>query len=153
MLPPITTYTERLPQVQRVFQLYPDRVEIQAKWTLGKQYAATVRLADLKPRVQRFSVRNRWCKRAILIGSLAVAAAVVFAQGDYPAWLQRTAQYCWAIAAGCGATAWVTFRAQPFARFARRDGQPGLDLSSAGADWASFDEFVEQIQRRIPRAS
>ena len=80
-LPSISTYTERLPQVQRVFRLYGDRVEIQAKWTIGKEYQASVKLADLKPQVNRFFVRNRWFKRSILIGSLAVAAAVVFTQG------------------------------------------------------------------------
>ncbi|MCY2994532.1 MAG: hypothetical protein NTY19_42705 [Planctomycetota bacterium] len=151
-LPSIATYTERLPQVQRVFRLYQDHVEIQAKWTIGKEYQASVKLADLKPQVQRFFVRNRWFKRSILIGSLAVAAAVVFTQGDYPEWLQRNVQFCWAIAAGCGGMACVTFRRQQFARFARRDGQPGLDVCSAGPDRARFDEFVEQLRNRIPRS-
>jgi len=148
----LSTYTERLPQVKRVFHLYRDRIEVQAKWTIGKTYETTVKLADLTPQAKRFFVRNRWFKRSILIGSLAVAAAVVFTRGDYPAWLQRYAQLGWALASGCGLMAYVTYSQQQFARFSRRDGQPGLDLCSAGPDRARFDEFVEQIQDRIRKA-
>jgi hypothetical protein len=148
----LATYTERLPQVKRVFHLYRDRIEIHARWTLGRTYKTTVTLADLMPQVKRFFVRNRWFKRSILIGSLAVAAAVVFTRGDYPAWLQRTAQLCWALAIGCGVMASVTFSKQQFARFSRRDGRPGLDLCAAGPDRAHFDEFLEQIQNRIRKA-
>jgi hypothetical protein len=148
----LSTYVERLPQVRRVFQLYPDRMEIQAKWTIGKTYEMTVRLADLTPQAKRFFVRNRWFKRSVLIGSLAVAAAAVFTRGDYPEWLQRAGQLGWVVAAACGALAYFTYSLQQFARFLRRNGQPGLDICSAGPDRARFDEFVEQIQHRIRQA-
>jgi hypothetical protein len=148
----LATYTERLPQVRRVFHLYRDRLEIHAKWTIGKTYETTVKLADLTPQVKRFFVRNRWFKRSILIGALAIAAAVVFTRGDYPEWLRRNAQLCWAVAIGCGGMACLTYSRQQFACFVRRDGQPGVDICSAGPDRARFDEFVEQVQNRIRKA-
>lgn len=149
---PLATYTERLPQVKRVLRLYRDRIEIDAAWTLGKNYQTTVRLEDLTPQVKRFFVRNRWFKRSILIGSMAVAAAVVFTRPDYPEWLRRNALLGWAVASGCAMMAFVTFPNRQFARFSKRDGRPGLDICSAGPDRARFEEFLEQVQRRVRNA-
>ena len=146
---PLDTYTERLPQVKRVLRLYRDRVEIEAAWTIGKDYRIVVQLGGLLPQVTRFYVRNRWFKRSIMIGSLAVAAAVVFTRGGYPAWLMQNAPLGYAIAAGCAVVALMTGRRRQFARFATKGGQPGLDICRAGPDAARFDDFVEQIQRRI----
>ncbi len=147
---PLASYTERLPQVKRVIRLYRDRVEIDAAWTLGKDHHAVVRLADLQPQIKTFYVRNLWFKRSIMIGSLAIAAAVVFTRGDYPELLQRNAYLGYAIGAGCAVMAMLTFRKRQFARFSRKaDGRPGLDICRAGPDAARFDEFIEQVQRRI----
>ena len=146
---PLDTYTERLPQVKRVLRLYRDRVEIEAAWTIGKDYRIVVQLGGLLPQVTRFYVRNRWFKRSIMIGSLAVAAAVVFTRGGYPAWLMRNALLGYGIAAACAVIAVMTATRRQFARFLKKDGQPGLDICRAGPDAARFDDFVEQIQRRI----
>lgn len=146
---PLSTYTERLPQVRRVLRLYRDRVEIEASWTLGKNYSTVVKLDRLAPQVKRFYVRNRWFKRSIMLGSLAVAAAVVFSRGDYPAWLMRNALIGYPIAAICAAIALMTGIRRQFARFSTKAGPPGLDICRAGPDAARFDEFIEQIQRRI----
>jgi hypothetical protein len=148
----VSTYTERLPQVKRVFRLYKDRVEVDASWTLGKDHHTTVRLEMLTPQVKRFFVRNRWFKRSIMVGSLAVAAAIVFTRGDYPDWVKRNALFGWVICGGCVIMAFLTYRKRAFARFNRKDGPPGLDICSAGPDAARFEEFVEQLQKRIRNA-
>ena len=149
---PLATYTERLPQVRRVMRLYRDRVEIDAAWTLGKNYSTVVKLGGLLPQAKRFYVRNRWSKRSIMIGSLAIAAAVVFTRGGYPEWLMHNAPLGYLIGAICAAVALMTAIRRQFARFSTKAGQPGLDICRAGPDAARFDDFIEQIQRRI-RAS
>lgn len=146
---PLATYVERLPQVKRSFRLYKDRVEIDAAWTLGKDYSTTVRLNTLAPEIKKFFVRNRWFKRSVLIGSLAVAAAIVFTRGGYPQWVERNALFGWVIASACLMLAIVTFPKRQFARFNRTDGRPGLDICRASRDASRFDEFVQQVQRRI----
>lgn len=149
---PLATYTERLPQVKRTLSLFKDRVEISAAWTVGKNYQMVVQLADLTPQVKRFFVRNRWFKRSILIGSLAVAAAVVFSRGDYPDWIRRNALLGWGIAGACAVMAFLTFPKRQFARFSTKSGRPGLDICRSGPDQARFDDFLEQIQKRIRNA-
>jgi hypothetical protein len=133
-------------------RLYRDRIEIHAAWTVGKDYDTVVHTSDLQPQVKRFFVRNRWFKRSIMIGSLAVAAAVVFTRGDYPEWMKRNALLGYVIAAACGMVALMTFSRRQFARFSRKDGPPGLDICRSGPDAAQFDDFVAQVQQRI-RAS
>ena len=129
-----------------------DRVEIDAAWTIGKNYHSTVQLADLTPQYKLLTIRNRWFKRSIMIGSLAAAAAVVFTRGDYPDWLQRNALLGWAIAIVAAIMALRTFRTQQFARFTRKDGRPGLDIFRAGPDAARFEEFLRDLQKKIRNA-
>lgn len=152
MSDPLFIYTERLPQVKRVFHLFPDRVDITAKWTLGKDYESTVRLDGLTPQFKLHTLRNRWFKRSIMIGSLAVAVAVVFTHGDYPDWVKRNAPLAWAVAGACAIVALRSFRKRRYARFSRKDGQPGLDVFGAGPDRARFDEFLREIQKCIRRS-
>ena len=149
---PLCIYTERLPQVKRLFHVFPDRVEIAAQWTLGKTYRTTVRLADLAPHFKFQKIRNRWFKRSVVIGSLAVAAAVVFSRNDYPGWIRHNALLGWGIAAGCAVVAAISYRPRRFARFHRKDGPPGLDIFDAGPDRARFEEFLREIQVRIRKA-
>ena len=146
---PIATYAERLPQVRRVFCLYVDHVEITAGWTAGKSYQATVRLDDLSPKVTAIFVRNRWLKKSIMIGSLALACAVVFPHGDYPDFVRRTAMLGWPLAALCMGIAIITFPKRRFARFTRKDGQVALDICQAGPDRANFQDFIQKIQKQI----
>lgn len=149
---PLFTYTERLPQVKRIFRLYKDRVEIDASWTIGKDYHTTVRLVDLSYEMKQITVRNRWFKKSIMIGSLGVAAAVVFTRGDYPQFVKNTAVLGWAVAILCMIVAFRSFTKRHFARFARKDGKPGLDICDAGPDRTRFAEFVREVQRRIRNA-
>jgi hypothetical protein len=142
-----------LPQVRRELRLYSDRVEIEARWTAGKDYTMTVSLAELTPQVKRFFVRNRWFKKSILIGSIAVAAAVVLTRpGEYPDWVSRTAMLGWPIAGACALVALRCLPKREFARFSRKDGIAGLDICKAGPDRGRFDEFVQQVARRIRKA-
>jgi hypothetical protein len=149
---PLSTYTERLPQVKRVFRLYKDRVEIDASWTIGKDYQTTVRLEDLSWDIKQITIRNRWFKKSIMIGSLAVAVAVVFTRGDYPQFVKNTAMLGWGVAIFCMIIAFRSFTKRHFARFARNDGKPGLDICDSGPDRARFGEFVREVQRRIRNA-
>lgn len=149
---PLSTYTERLPQVKRIFHLFPDRVDIVAKWTFGRDYSTTVRLENLTPQFKLQYVRNRWFKRSVMIGSLAVAVAAVFSRHDYPDWIRHNALLGWVVALACGFIALISFRRRRFARFSRKDGQPGLDIFDAGPDRARFDEFLREIQKCIRRS-
>jgi hypothetical protein len=152
MSDPLATYTERLPQVKRVLHLFADRVEIAARWTLGRSYRTTVHLAELTPQFGFQSVRNRWFKRSVMIGSLAAAAAAVFGRDDYPGWIRHNALLGWGIAALCAIVAAISYRRRRFARFHRRDGRPGLDIFDAGPDRARFEAFLREVQSRIRKA-
>lgn len=150
--PPLATYAERLPQVQRVLELHADRVEVRARWTLGKRHRMTVKLSDLVPTTQTLFIRNRLAKRSIVLGSLAVAAAVVFGQPGYAPWIRAVAPAGWFIAAACVGVAIMTFRKTVFVRFLRRDGRPGLDIGKAGPEAEAFEGFVEAVRRAIRSA-
>ena len=149
---PIATYTERLPQVCRSFQLFPDRVEVDAKWTLGKSFRMTVALRELSGRTRAFHVKNRWFPRAVMIGATMVAAALVLGRPGYPEAVRHASGYGWPLAGIAFAVALMCMQRRQFVHFPRNDGRPGLDLCKAGPDRARFEAFVEEIRRRIPRS-
>lgn|GEM_PF-716810 len=149
---PVAVYTERLLQVRRRIALYGDRVEVDASWLFGSRRRTTVRLGALTPRSKEIFVRNRWVRRAILLGSLAVAAAVVLGRPGYGPWAQRASLGCWVAAGLCAAVAALGFRKVRFVRLLRPDGRPGLDIAQAGPDAARFDEFVAAVKRQVRSA-
>jgi hypothetical protein len=148
----LATYTERLPQVRRVFRLYPDRVEVAAKWTLGRQYQFTVKLRDLSGQFKTFYVKNRWFGKAVVIGSIAVAAALVLSMPRYPDLVRRLSVIGWPVAGLAFTAALSTMSRRQFVHFPRRDGDPGLDVCKAGPDRARFDAFVAAVRKGIAQA-
>jgi hypothetical protein len=149
---PLATYTERLPQVRRVFRLFPDRVEVAAKWTFGRNFQMTVRLADLVPQPRAFLVKNRWFGKAVMLGSLAVAVAMVLSLPRYPDLVRRLAMLGWPAAGLAFAVAIYSMPRRQFVHFPRRDGGPGLDLCKAGPDRDRFEAFVAAVGQRIARS-
>jgi hypothetical protein len=148
----LATYTERLPQVRREFRLYPDRVDIAARWTLGRSYRTTVRLADLSGQINRFTVKNRWFPKAVVVGSAAVAFALVLSRPGYPDLVRRAAVLGWPLAGLAFVLALVCLPRRQFVHFPRVDGRPGLDICKAGPDRERFEAFVGEVRRRIQRA-
>jgi hypothetical protein len=149
---PLATYTERLPQVRRVFRLFPDRVEVAAQWTLGRSYRITVKLADLSGQVNTFMVKNRWMPKAVMVGALAVAVALVLNRPGYPDPVRHAALFAWPVAGLAFVLALLCLPRRRFIHFPRRDGKPGLDICQAGPDRARFEDFVNQVRRCIARA-
>ena len=150
IIEPIATYQERLPQVTREFRLFKDRVEIDAQWTLGKSHCTAVKLADLSPELNRFTVRNKWFKKAVMIGSLAMATAVVLSRDNYSLTLHRVAGFGWPVAGLCVVVALMTARKRQFVHFPRKDGRPGLDICRT--DPEPFDAFLQEVRTRIGKA-
>jgi hypothetical protein len=149
---PLATYVERLPQVCREFRLFADRVEVGANWTLGRTYTTTVRLADLSGQVNRFTVKNRWLPKAIVVASAAVAFALVLSRPGYPDLVRRMAVFGWPIAGLAGVVALFCWPRRQFVHFPRSNGKPGLDICKAGPDRARFDAFVAEVRQRIQRS-
>lgn len=151
---PLAVYRESLPQVSRQLKLFADRIEIDAvwRWPFSKRAEAVVRLGDLSPDFKRRHVRNRWFKNSVLIGSLAVAFALVVAREGYAPFMQRLAWCGWAIGGVCGVVAALCFRRRQFASFAKKDGRPGIDFCDAGPDRASYEAFAAEVRRAIKRA-
>jgi hypothetical protein len=149
---PIATYTERLPQVRRVFQLFPDRVEVAAKWTLGRNYQFVVKLADLSGQFNRFNVKNRWFPKGVMIGSIAVGFALVLSRAGYPELVRRAAALGWPVAGLAFAVALFSLPRRQFVHFPRSNGKPGLDICKAGPDQARFEDFVDAVRRSITRS-
>ena len=149
---PLATYTERLPQVRREFRLFPDRVEVAARWTLGRTHRITVKLADLSGQMSRFRVKNRWFPKAVMIGSAAVAFALVLSRGGYPDWVRKAAVWGWPAAGLAFAVALICLPRRLFVHFPRSNGRPGLDICQAGPDRARFEAFVAEVRSCIRRA-
>jgi hypothetical protein len=149
---PIATYTERLPQVRRVFRLYADRVEVAAKWTFGRNFRIVVKLADLSGQIQRFNVKNRWFPKGVMIGSIAVGFALVLSRSGYPELVRRIAVMGWPVAGLAYAVALFSLPRRQFVHFPRANGQPGLDICKAGPDQARFEAFVGEVRKGITRS-
>ena len=148
----IASYTERLPQVRRVFRLYPDRVEVAAKWTLGRKFEITVKLKDLSGQINRFNVKNRWFPKAVVVGSLAVAVALVLSRSGYPELIRRVAPFGWPVAGMAFVVALLCLPRRQFVHFPRASGKPGLDICKAGPDKDRFEAFVDEVRKCITRA-
>ena len=144
------TYLERLPQVQREFRLFGDHVEIDAHWTLGRSFRTTVKLADLSPRATRFNVRNKWFKKSVLIGSIAIGMALLFSREAFFFRVRWIALLCWPVAGVALVLAIRSFQKRQFAHFSRKDGKPGLDICRT--DPERFETFMREIQARIRKA-
>jgi hypothetical protein len=149
---PIAVYTERLFQVRRTLALYRDRIEVDATWLLGRSHHTTVKLASLTPRTADLHVRNRWVKRAIMAGSLAIAAALYLGRPGQGPWAERASVAAWAAAGLCAAVVALTFRKVRFVRLLRPDGRPGLDIAHAGPDAGRFEEFLAAVKRQVRSA-
>lgn len=147
----IATYTERLPQVYRVFRLYSDRVEIVAKWTIGKNYQTTIPLVELSRSVTYFTIKNRWFYRAISVAGLSVASASAFHRHVYPDLIRHIAVICWPIALAALVVAVISFPKRRFVRFQQKSGKPGLDICAVGSQ-DRFDSFVSELRQCIIRS-
>ena len=148
----LATYTERLPQVRRVFRLYPDRVEVAARWTLGRRFQIVVKLKALSGQADRFTVKNRWFGRAVMIGSVAVGFALVLSRSGYPDLVRRMAVIGWPLAGIAFVVAILSLPRRQFVHFPRANGKPGLDICKAGPDIARFEAFVAEVHKRITRS-
>ena len=143
-------YIERLPQVQRTFQLYRDRVEIDARWTLGRSFRTLVKLADLSPQAARFTVRNKWFKRSIMVGSIAIGMALLFSRNVFFHRVRWASLFCWPVAGVSLVVAIQSFQKRQFAHFPRKDGKPGMDICRT--DPERFEAFLREVQARIRKA-
>ena len=148
---PIATYTERLPQVRRVFRLYPDRVEVAARWTFGRRFQIVVKLGDLSGQINRFTVKNRWFPKGVMVGSIAVAFALVLSRSGYPELVRRAAVLGWPVAGVAFVVALLSLPRRQFVHFPRADGRPGLDICKAGPDRDRFEDFVKEVRRCVTR--
>lgn len=148
---PLAVYRERLLQVRRVLELYPDRVVVHARWLLGGRFQQTVRLETLKAQTREVWVRQRLFKRALVAAILfaAIALAAVIARpegGGVPMWLVYA---IYAVAVAAGVVAMLAWPKVQFVRFLNKSGAVGLDVARAGPDARSFDEFIQQLRRQI----
>lgn len=148
--PSSIVYMERLPQVRRRFELFGDRIEIEARWTLGRSFQTVLRLADLSPQARRFSVRNRWFRKSVLVGSVAAGLALLAARQLPGSWSRWVPPAFWAVAGASSIMAVRSFPKRQFAHFPRKDGRPGLDVCRT--DPEAFEAFLREVQSRIRRA-
>ena len=143
------TYVERLVQVGRVFELYPDRVVVSATWWWGRPHETTVRLATLSPDCVFQLIRYRLFKHGILAFAIGVALAVMYGRSDGTLLHQAALVGGWGLAAAGMVISAMTYQRVVFARFPRRAGGSGLDIARSGPDRERFEEFVKRVQRQI----
>ena len=146
---PIGTYVERLVQVGRVFELYPDRVVVSAQWWWGRPYVTTVPLSSLSPDCLYHHIRYRLFKHSILVFAIGVALVVLLGRSA-GGWAQQAGMVGgWAITGLGLSLAVMTYQRVLFARFPPRTGRGGLDIAQSGPDRERFQEFVKSVQRQI----
>lgn len=150
---PIAVYRERLLQVSRRFELYSDRMEIQAKWRVRGGFTTTVHLAGLDPNFRAVFIRNKMFKVSLFL--LVGGVATIFLAGDIDRFramgtLPRIGLVVTFLGVALG---WLTSRRIRFALFQSRLGRPGLDIGCAGPDKANFEPFLVQVQRQIRKAA
>jgi hypothetical protein len=150
---PIAVYRERLLQVSRRFELYPDRVEVQARWRVSGGFTTTVHLAGLDPNFRAVFIRNKLFKVSLFL--LLAGVVIIFFAGNIerlramePVPVTGLVVTFLGVALG-----WLTSRRIRFALFQSRLGRPGLDIGCAGPDKANFEQFLLQIQRQIRKAA
>jgi hypothetical protein len=148
---PMKTYTERLVQVSRTFQLYPDRVVVHAKWLWRKPFETTVLLSSLKPDCGYLHIRYRLFKQGLLVLVIGMAVALLCRQTDGSLLYKVVEAGGWVIASLGFAVAAVTYQRVVFARFPPREGRGGLDIARSGPDRGEFEAFVKLVQRQIGR--
>ncbi len=148
---PLATYVESHLQVRRLFELYPDRVVIHAKWLFGRQYETRVLLGGLSPEPQQLLIRYKWFKHAILgcaIGiGLTVLSSRVGESSRTPILLAASV-----IVALSMTIALSTVRRVLFVRFTSPDGRPRLDIARTGRNVPAFDAFIRQLQKQIRKS-
>ena len=130
-------YVERLVQEARVFELYPDRVVVSAKWWWGRPYQTTVPLASLSPDCVYQPIRYRLFKHSILALAIGIALVLLFGRPD-GTWVQQAPLSAAGRRRGAGFAA-MTYQRVMFARFPPRAGRGGLDIAQSGPDRERFD--------------
>lgn len=151
---PLATYSERLLEVRRDFSLFPDRVEVKARWLLKGTFQTTVRLDTLAPEPREFFVRYRVYRVAgwaMALSLLAFAMAVYSAAG---APVHPLGYLALAVGVPAAAVMLLTFpnRRIRFARFDARAGRGGLDVGCAGSNLEAFQAFLAATRRQIRKA-
>lgn len=152
--PPLADYEERLFEVRRRFELYDECVIVRARWWNGQRFEHKVALADLTGEMRETVVRYRIFRYAgwiLAVGALVFAACRYY--GTHLDWLQAVGYVALAIAIVGMLVMAATYRNRRirFARFPNRQGRIALDVSEAGNEASTFESFVNQIRRRIPR--
>lgn len=150
---PIATYHERLPQVRRRFELYPDRIVIRARWLWRGEFENSVPLSTLDPRHSSFYIRNKLFKPSMLVLSVGLAIALLTGSLEDLRALSPLTVLGMAIALVGLVLTWLTSRRIRFVRFPAREGKAGVDIGCAGREKSQFDAFVSQVQRRIRKSA
>ena len=146
---PESTYRERLLQVARRFELYPDRVAVRARWLWKGRFDTTVPLGSLDPQYRTFQIRNKLFKPAMAV--LLVGLALTLLSGDVEQLRAMAPLPVLGVSitlVGVGLS-WLTARRIRFVHFPSHRGGAGLDIGCAGPDKRNFDTFVGEVQRRI----
>ena len=87
-----------------------------------------------------------------MLGSIAVAAALVLSLPRYPELIRRWSVLGWPAAGLAFAVAAFSLPRRQFVHFPRSNGKPGLDICKAGPDRDRFEAFVAAVRTRISRA-
>lgn len=151
---PRATYSERLLEVRREFDLYDDRIVVRARWFPSRRVEHVVELKALKGEYKEITVRyrlHRYAGWVLAIASLAFAMCFYQAQNAAIGVLGYIALGVAIFGALLLAITYPNRRIR-FARFLTPTGRPGLDIGCAGNDTAAFEKFADQVRRQIRRS-
>lgn len=148
MSPPLSTYRERFPGLQREFELFPDKVRIRGR-SKGNPFETTVPLRQLDPDYGYATVRP--LRPFLSVISLALSAFLlwlVLGPGGAPitspaAWIPGLL-----VVSVVGLTIYYFPRVRVF-RFLNASGLIVLDVFESGPHRARAEEFVQLIAETI----
>ena len=149
---PIATYEEAQFEMDRQFELFPDRVRVTWRGSDLVRLDSTVPLAALRPDPDRVWVRGAKFRYGRMILCIAAFWAVLVILRDGPKALTHMS---WVMAAvgptACVGLVLTLFNARPveFVRFPTDAGVVVLDVGCVGSQAADFDWFVDALIAQI----
>lgn len=147
--PPIATYHEVTFNLNRHFELYPDRIRVHGKILLQAEIDTTIPLNLIQPRLIKIRTRNPhfalgfWFVAAGLVGWVIAIEVLKMDIFGFVPWLFGILAFT-----GLALTA-TTYSKVEYTRFESDAGIAVIDIARAGPERKNDDAFIARLLEQI----